>query len=37
MRAGDVFSIAPMHDSRVVGDDRYVSFHFLGADHYARK
>jgi quercetin dioxygenase-like cupin family protein len=36
MRAGDVFFIAPGHDSWVVGDDPYVSLHFMGADDYAR-
>jgi 2-hydroxychromene-2-carboxylate isomerase len=35
LRPGDVFHIAPGHDSRVVGDEPYVSLHFLGADHYA--
>jgi quercetin dioxygenase-like cupin family protein len=36
MRAGDLFHIpAEPHDSRVVGDEPYVSLHFLGADHYA--
>ena len=30
-----VFQIAPGHDSWVVGDEPYVSLHFLGADHYA--
>jgi quercetin dioxygenase-like cupin family protein len=35
MRAGDVFYIPPGHDSWVVGDESYVSLHFLGADHYA--
>jgi len=35
MRAGDVFCIPPGHDSRVVGDEPYVSLHFLGADNYA--
>jgi hypothetical protein len=35
MRAGDLFYIAPGHDSWVVGDEPYVSLHFLGADHYA--
>jgi len=29
MRAGDVFYISPGHDSWVVGDEPYVSFHFL--------
>jgi quercetin dioxygenase-like cupin family protein len=35
MRPGDVFHIAPGHDSWVVGAEPYVSLHFLGADHYA--
>jgi 2-hydroxychromene-2-carboxylate isomerase/quercetin dioxygenase-like cupin family protein len=35
MHAGDIFHIAPGHDSWVVGDEPYVSLHFLGADHYA--
>jgi quercetin dioxygenase-like cupin family protein len=35
MHPGDLFHIAPGHDSWVVGDERYVSLHFLGADHYA--
>jgi len=38
MRAGDVFYIPPLpHDSWVVGDAAYVSLHFLGADHYAKR
>ena len=37
MRPGDVFYIAPGHDSWVVGDEPYVSLHFLGADHYASR
>ena len=37
MRPGDVFYIAPGHDSWVVGDEPYVSLHFLGADDYALK
>jgi mannose-6-phosphate isomerase-like protein (cupin superfamily) len=33
---GTVFYIPPVpHDSWVVGDEQYVSLHFLGADHYA--
>jgi len=36
MRAGDVFYIPPGHDSWVVGDEPYVSLHFLGAGDYAR-
>ena len=36
MRAGDIFYIPPEpHDSWVVGDEPYVSLHFLGASHYA--
>ena len=36
MRAGDVFYIAPGHDSWVVGEEAYVSLHFLGAGEYAK-
>lgn len=37
MRAGDLFYVpAEPHDSWVVGDEPYVSLHFLGADKYAR-
>ena len=36
LRAGDVFYVPPHpHDSWVLGDEPYVSLHFLGADHYA--
>lgn len=35
MQAGDLFYIPPGHDSWVVGDEVYVSLHFLGADDYA--
>lgn len=35
MSSGDVFFIAPGHDSWVVGDSPYVSLHFLGAGDYA--
>jgi len=35
MTAGDVFYIAPGHDSWVVGDEPYISLHFLDADDYA--
>ena len=34
---GDLFSIGPGHDSEVVGDEPYVSLHFLGAQDYAKK
>lgn len=33
---GDLFYVAPGHDSWVVGDEPYVSIHFLGADQYAK-
>jgi quercetin dioxygenase-like cupin family protein len=37
MRPGDLFYVPPEpHDSWVVGDEPYVSLHFLGADQYAR-
>ena len=36
MHAGDLFYIGPGHDSWVVGDERYVSLHFLGGEHYVR-
>ncbi len=38
MKAGDILYIPPGppgHDSWVVGDEPYVSLHFLGADTYA--
>jgi quercetin dioxygenase-like cupin family protein len=38
LRAGELFYIPPVpHDSWVVGDEPYVSLHFLGAGQYARK
>ena len=40
LSAGVLFHIPPGppgHDSWVVGDAPYVSLHFLGADHYAKK
>lgn len=36
LRAGDVFYIPPGHDSWVVGEEPYVSLHFLGAEKYAK-
>jgi hypothetical protein len=37
LRDGNLFHVPPVpHDSWVVGDEPYVSLHFLGADHYAR-
>lgn len=36
LRAGELFYIPPIpHDSWVVGEEPYVSLHFLGAEHYA--
>ena len=37
MKAGDVFYVAPGHDSWVVGDEPYVSLHLMGAGEYAKK
>lgn len=38
LRAGELFYIPPEpHDSWVVGNDPYISLHFLGADSYARR
>jgi len=37
MHAGDLFHVPPGHDSWVVGDESYVSLHFLGAEDYADK
>lgn len=38
LRAGELFYIPPRpHDSWVVGDQPYVSLHFAGAHHYARR
>ena len=37
MKAGDLFYVPPGHDSWVVGDEPYVSLHFMGADDYASK
>jgi hypothetical protein len=34
-KAGDVFYIAPGHDSWVVGNEPYVSIHLMGGDSYA--
>jgi quercetin dioxygenase-like cupin family protein len=34
---GDLFHVPPVpHDSWVIGDEQYVSLHFLGAERYAR-
>ena len=37
LTAGSVFHVPPEpHDSWVIGDEPYVSLHFLGASHYAK-
>ena len=37
MHAGELFYVPPVpHDSWVIGEEPYVSLHFLGADHYAK-
>jgi quercetin dioxygenase-like cupin family protein len=37
LRTGELFHMpSEPHDSWVVGDEPYVSLHFLGAAHYAR-
>ena len=37
MMAGDVFYVAPGHDSWVIGDEPYVSLHLMGAEEYGKK
>jgi len=38
LHAGELFYIPPIpHDSWVISDEPYVSLHFLGADHYAKR
>jgi hypothetical protein len=34
---GDLFYVAPGHDSWVIGEAPYVSLHFLGATDYAKR
>jgi quercetin dioxygenase-like cupin family protein len=37
LRAGELFYVPPvLHDSWVIGDEPYVSLHFLGAERYAK-
>jgi hypothetical protein len=37
LRAGELFYIPPEpHDSWVIGDEPYVSLHFVGAEKYAK-
>jgi hypothetical protein len=35
LRIGDLFWVAPGHDSWVVGDELYTSIHLMGAQDYA--
>ena len=35
LKSGDIFQIAPGHDSWVLGDRPYVSIHLMGAEQYA--
>ena len=37
MKEGDFFYVPPGHDSWVVGDEPYVSLHFVGGERYALK
>jgi quercetin dioxygenase-like cupin family protein len=38
LHPGSLFYIPPVpHDSWVVGAEPYVSVHFMGADHYAKR
>ena len=36
MEPGDLVYVPPGHESWVVGDERYVSMHFMGSDGYAK-
>ena len=37
LHSGELFYVPPVpHDSWVLGQEPYVSLHFLGADHYAK-
>ena len=36
LSVGDAYRIPPGHDAWVVGDEPYVSLHFLGAEQYAK-
>jgi quercetin dioxygenase-like cupin family protein len=37
MQPGDIFYVAPGHDSWVIGNEPYVSIHLMGAEQYAKK
>lgn len=37
LTAGTLFYVPPVpHDSWVIGDEPYVSLHFLGSEHYSK-
>src|SRR5215472_17006066 len=36
LQAGDIFHVAPGHDSWVIGDEPYVSLHLIGAGTYTK-
>jgi len=36
LQAGDIFHVAPGHDSWVIGDEPYVSLHLMGAGTYTK-
>lgn len=37
LKPGELFHVPPEpHDSWVIGDEEYVSLHFMGADDYAK-
>ena len=38
LKKGDIFYVSPRpHDSWVIGNEKYISLHFIGADKYIQK
>ena len=38
LKPGDIFYVSPRpHDSWVIGNEKYISLHFIGADKYIQK
>jgi uncharacterized RmlC-like cupin family protein len=33
-KAGDFFYVPPGHDSRVIGEEPYISLHIMGGENY---
>jgi hypothetical protein len=33
-KAGDYFYVPPGHDSRVIGEEPYISLHIMGGENY---